>query len=326
MTDGDRVIVGDRFALDACARSESHAESATGQRKDSDMSMSTNRISVVSRGLAAGGCGDLQPATHVQLRSTAGLFARPRVAKTFSMLGLGLSLLLGGCSEHGEGDRAASADGSLDSQVTASTDTGATAQQCKTLGDYVGGGKINIVDFTATTGGASSPFKFRLKFDTIETTPPDGFFGAIVNGNMTFSYPRQANPELPYVPSDPYPANYLHGPAFGETVAYQAREVACNVFEIHWKEPRKGDTVTHVEDFGRNQVCTNITNINRAPIPSSFDPLDLAHQLNDTALFPAGSPLNDPNFGFFPLCGTMSQSLESDRVWEMLNYLVYTDS
>ena len=47
----------------------------------------------------------------------------------------------------------------------------------------------------------------------------------------------------------------------------QARELAPNVFEVHWKEPRGGDTVTHVEDFNRQELCTNITGINRVPIP-----------------------------------------------------------
>ena len=83
--------------------------------------------------------------------------------------------------------------------------------------------------------------------------------------------------------------------------------------------------MTHVEDFNRQHVCTNITNINRAAIPPEFDPLDLAKQLNNTTLFPNGSPVTDANFGWYPLCGTMSQSAESDKVWEnQLHYLVYT--
>jgi len=217
--------------------------------------------------------------------------------------------------------------GCTDNGTSGATPTDAATQasgKCETFEAHLGGDKVNIVDFTATTGGAASPFKFRLKVDTLESIPSDGYFGALTKGTMTFSYPRQANPELPYVKSDPYPAPYLHGPAFGETVVYQAREIACNVFEIHWKETHKGDTVTHVQDFGRNQVCTNITNINRVPIPPGFDPLDLGNQLNNRDLFPAGSPLDDPNFGFSPLCGTMSQSLETDQVWEKMNYLVYT--
>jgi len=220
--------------------------------------------------------------------------------------------LFSGCSDNGEsGAPPADSDQTLE-------------KKCGTFESYVGADKVNVVDFTATTGGADSPFKFRLKFDSFESVPSDGYFGALTRGKMTFSYPRQANPELPYVKSDPYPAPYVHGPAFGETVAYQVREIACKVFEIHWKEPRKGDTVTHVQDFGRNQVCTNITNINRAPIPTGFDPFDLQNQLNNRELFPDGSPLDDPNFGFFPLCGTMSQSRESEQVWEKMNCLVYT--
>src|SRR5258708_35967670 len=106
------------------------------------------------------------------------------------------------------------------------------------------------------TGGASSPFRFRLKFNSFDPAPSDGYFGAITKGTMTFSYPRQNNPELPFVKGAPYPANFTHGPAFGETVDYQAREISCNIFELHWKETHKDDTVTHVEDFGREQVCT----------------------------------------------------------------------
>jgi len=213
-----------------------------------------------------------------------------------------------------------SACGGADAAVVPS----APACTSSSFESWVGNGKINIVDFTATTGGASSPFKFRLKFNSFTPITSDGYFGAITQGTMTFSYPRQNNPELPYVKADPYPAPYTHGPAFGEKISYQAREVACNVFEVHWKEPNKGDTVTHVEDFNRQHVCTNITNINRVPIPAAFDPFDLAQQLNNTTLFPNGSPVASSDFPFFALCGTMSQSLETDKVWEnTLHYLVY---
>ncbi|MBI3899878.1 MAG: hypothetical protein HY308_16505 [Gammaproteobacteria bacterium] len=198
------------------------------------------------------------------------------------------------------------------------------AQSCKSFKAWMGGGKINIVDFTALTGGESSPFRFRLKYDSFEPVAADGFFGRITKGQLTFSYPRQNNPELPYVKTDPYPAMYFHGPAFGEQVDYQAREIGCNLFEVHWKETHKGDTVTHVQDFNRQQVCTNITNINRAPIPAEFDPFDINVQMNNTALFPDGSPVAKDSFAWFPLCGTMSQSLGSDAVWEnKLHYLVY---
>ena len=200
----------------------------------------------------------------------------------------------------------------------------ASSAPCNSFESWLGNGKINIVDFTAMTGGASSPFKFRLKYHGFESVPSDGFFGPITKGTMTFSYPRQSNPEMPYVKDAPYPAPYTQGPAFGEKISYQAREVACNVFEVHWKEPNKGDTVTHVEDFGRQQVCTNITNINRVAIPAAFDPFDLAQQLNNATLFPTGSPVAAPDFGFFALCGTMSQSLETAKVWEnTLHDLVY---
>jgi hypothetical protein len=196
--------------------------------------------------------------------------------------------------------------------------------QRHTFESWVGGDKINIVDFTAMTGGASSPFRFRLKFSSFEPAPSDGYFGPVTKGTMTFSYPRQNNPELPYVKADAYPAPYTHGPAFGETIDYQAREIAPNVFELHWKETHKGDTVTHVQDFNRQQVLTNITNINRVPIPAGFDQFDLDSQMNNKSLFPAGSPVSADQFGFFALCGTMSQSLETDRIWEdHLHFLVY---
>lgn len=200
-----------------------------------------------------------------------------------------------------------------------------TAQSCGTFESWVGQGKINVVDFTAQTGGASSPFRFRLKFHEFKAAGSDGYFGPLTTGTMTFSYPRKNNPEVPYVKEAPYPAPYLDGPAFGEKISYQAREVACNVFELHWKEPNKGDTVTHVEDFNRQHVCTNITNINRVAIAPAFDPFDLGKQLNNPAVAPGGSPVSDSNFGWFNLCGTMKQSLESDKVWEnQLHYLVYT--
>jgi hypothetical protein len=212
---------------------------------------------------------------------------------------------------------------------------GASAAEVQTQADasctprnfesWVGGDKINIVDFTATTGGAASPFKFRLKFNSFQSAPSDGYFGPITTGTMTFSYPRQNNPEVPYNAANGFPANYTQGPTFGEKVNFQAREVACNVFELHWKEGNKGDTVTHVEDFNRQHICTNITNINRTPIPAAFDPFDMTQQMNNRDLFPAGSPVASDQFPFFPLCGTMSQSRESERVWEdRLHFLVYT--
>ena len=197
-------------------------------------------------------------------------------------------------------------------------------QECRSFEAWVGGDRGNIVDFTETTGGASSAYKFRLKTNTVEEVPADGYFGPITKGTMTFSYPRQNNPELPFVKGASYPVNFTHGPAFGETVDYQAREIGCNIFELHWKETHKGNTVTHVEDFGREQVCTNITNINRIPIPDAFDPLDPAKQLDSKDIFAGGSPVASDKFPFFTLCGKMYQSRESYKVWEnKLHSLVY---
>lgn len=197
----------------------------------------------------------------------------------------------------------------------------AAADACRPYADWVGGGQVNIVDFRG--GDAASPFRFRLKFHGFEAVPSDGFMGPITRGDMTFSYPRQAQPVGRYQREAPYPAAFTQGPAFGERVHYQARELACNVFEVHWKEPRKGDTVTHVQDFNRQHVCTNITNLNRQPIPAGFDPFDLDAQLNNRSLLPGGSPLAQPGFGWFNLCGTMAQSPEAERQWERLGFLVY---
>ncbi len=200
--------------------------------------------------------------------------------------------------------------------------TAHAATGCRTYEQWMGGGKVTIVDFRGKD--PASPFRFRLEVHGFEAVASDGYMGPITRGELTFSYPRQARPEVPYSKDAPYPAPYTHGPAFGEKVRYQAREIACNVFEVHWKEPNKGDTVTHVQDFGRGHVCTNITNINREPIPAGFDPLDLHRQLNDRTLFPDGSPLEKPSFGWYNLCGTLAQSLKRDRVWEdRLGFQVY---
>lgn len=205
----------------------------------------------------------------------------------------------------------------------ASAAPAAATPSCNTFESYVGNGKINIVDFTGMLG-ASSNLRFRLKVNSFQSVASDGFFGAITTGDLTYSYPRQNNPVAAYAKDAPFPAAFTQGPAFGEKVRYTAREVACNVFQLTWKETEKGDTVTHVEDFGRQFVCTNITGINRSPIPAGFDPFDKSAQLNNTALFPQGSPANDPGF-FTNLCGTMSQSLESERVWENTYHaMVYT--
>ena len=85
-----------------------------------------------------------------------------------------------------------------------------------------------------------------------------------------------------------------------------------------------GTTVTHVEDFNRQQVCTNITSINREPIPAALDGFDLTNRLDNPKLFPNGSPVAKDDFPFFSLCGTMSQSLASEKVWEdKMHMLVY---
>lgn len=197
-----------------------------------------------------------------------------------------------------------------------------TTPNCHAYSHWTGQGKVNIVDFRGKD--ASSPFRFRLQVNSHEVMSPDGYFGALTRGELTFSYPRQAKPVRPYVKGAAYPASFTEGPAFGEKVMYQAREIACNVFEVHWKETLKGDTVTHVQDFNRQQVCTNITNINRTPIPGGFDPFDPRQQLGNKTLFPKGSPLEQPEFGWFNLCGSMSQSAASDRIWEdELGFLVY---
>ena len=191
-----------------------------------------------------------------------------------------------------------------------------SSQPCKSFEAHVGYGQVNIVAFRGITGGRASPFIFRLAFTTFDDHPADGFFGPITTGKMTFSYPRQSNPEVAYDKSASYPDRVSHGPAYGDTVEYQAREIACNLFEIHWKEPRRGDTVTHIEDFSRQQVCTNITSINRVPIPEGFDLLDRNRDLESRTLFPKGNPASRRDFGYTSLCGTMSQSPASKRVWE----------
>jgi hypothetical protein len=189
---------------------------------------------------------------------------------------------------------------------------------------HVGHGKVNIVDFRRATDTGGLPLVFRLEYKTFESVPSDGFFGRITRGKMTFSFPRQNNPEVAYDKAASFSARLTQGPAFGDTVDYQAREIAPNVFEVHWKEPRGGDTVTHVEDFNRQQVCTNITSINRVSIPTAFDSLDLANRLDNLKLFPNGSPVTRGDFAFFSLCGTMSQSLASEKVWEeKMHMLVY---
>jgi hypothetical protein len=212
------------------------------------------------------------------------------------------------------------------------TASGAFAQTagngaCKSFKAWVGHGKVNLVDFRKTTGGASSPFIFRLAYTTFQNVPSDGYFGRITRGKMTFSYPRRNSPEVPYDKNAPFLDRFTHGPAYGDTVDYQAREIACNSFEVHWKEPARGDTVTHVEDFGREQVLTNIANINREPIPTGFDPLDLTKRLDSPDLFPNGNPVMKKDFGWFNLVGTMRQDLVSQKVWENeLHMLVFKGS
>jgi hypothetical protein len=193
-----------------------------------------------------------------------------------------------------------------------------------TFETHVGHGKVNIIDFRKSPNAGGLPLVFRLEYKTFESVPSDGFFGRITRGKMTASWPRQNNPEMPYDKTASVAARFTQGPAFGETLDYQAREIAPNVFEVHWKEPKGGATIIHVEDYNRQQVCTIVTGINRVPIPAAFDSLDLANRLDNPKLFPDGSPVAKDNFPFFSFCGTMSQSLASDKVWEdKMHMLVY---
>ena len=60
------------------------------------------------------------------------------------------------------------------------------------------------------------------------------------------------------------------------------------------------------------------------PIPAAFDSFDLDNRLDNPKLFPNGSPVARGDFAFFSLCGTMSQSLASEKVWEdKMHMLVY---
>ena len=106
---------------------------------------------------------------------------------------------------------------------------------------HVGHGKVNIVDFRRSPNSGGLPLVFRIEYKTFKSVPSDGFFGRITRGKMTFSLPRQNNPEMAYDKTASIAARLTQGPAFGDTVDYQARELAPNVFEVHWKEPR-GET------------------------------------------------------------------------------------
>ena len=115
-----------------------------------------------------------------------------------------------------------------------SQDTGDTFEA------HVGHGKVNIVDFRKSPNSGGLPLVFRCEYKTFENVPSDGIFGRITRGKMTFSLPRQDNPEMAYDKTASLAARLTQGPACGDTVDYQAREIAPNVFEVHWKEPRGG--------------------------------------------------------------------------------------
>ena len=142
---------------------------------------------------------------------------------------------------------------------------------------------------------------------------------------MTFSVPRQNNPEMAYDRTASLAARLTQGPACGDTVDYQARKSPQRV-QAHWKELRGGDTVTHVEDFNRQELCTNITSINRVPIPAAFGSFDLDNRRDNPKLFPNGSPVAKDHFPFFSLWGMISQSLASEKVWENKMHMLVDES
>ena len=43
-----------------------------------------------------------------------------------------------------------------------------------------------------------------------------------------------------------------------DTVQYTAVEIRPKVYMVYWHEPQSGDNVTHIEDFERGEVYTNI--------------------------------------------------------------------
>ena len=43
-----------------------------------------------------------------------------------------------------------------------------------------------------------------------------------------------------------------------DTVSYTAVEVAKNVFMVYWHEPHLGFNVTHIQDYNKNRVYSNI--------------------------------------------------------------------
>lgn len=47
-----------------------------------------------------------------------------------------------------------------------------------------------------------------------------------------------------------------------DTVQYTAVEVAKNVFMVYWHEPKLGSNVTHIQDYNKNMVYTNIAGKN----------------------------------------------------------------
>ena len=51
---------------------------------------------------------------------------------------------------------------------------------------------------------------------------------------------------------------YTRPDGSGDTVHYTAIEIRPQVFMVYWTEPKSGSNVTHVEDFERGVVYTNI--------------------------------------------------------------------
>ncbi|MDQ0780301.1 MBL fold metallo-hydrolase [Chryseobacterium sp. W4I1] len=47
-----------------------------------------------------------------------------------------------------------------------------------------------------------------------------------------------------------------------DTVQYTAVEVAKNVFMVYWHEPKLGSNVTHIQDYNKNIIYTNIAETN----------------------------------------------------------------
>ncbi|WP_228409730.1 MBL fold metallo-hydrolase [Chryseobacterium sp. T16E-39] len=95
-------------------------------------------------------------------------------------------------------------------------------------------------------------FLGEMKWDLKSPYPAIGQKVEVDFGNGKFVLDYKNNTTMSFTGTE----GTLKG--ISDTVQYTVTEVAKNVFMVYWHEPKTGENVTHVQDYNKNIIYTNI--------------------------------------------------------------------